>query len=272
MFMNRRQLIFVIILNALISVVIALAVVWAVEARRPDAEELAIALPPESLLTTLPTAVVGADNPTPTPDEAAPASPNTDSEPTAAPTATLDPATQQIYTIQSGDSLSAVAGRFGTTVDAIMKANELTDPNVVFVGQRLIIPVANGGTNSGTSAASPGENAPATTAPLSTGQGILIRTVDGPSVLVTEAVQIVNDSNTVVNLNGWRLERENGPAYTFGPTQSVFPGGNLWLHTGSGADTTVALYWNQSESVWQSGTVVRLVNAEGALVNSYTVP
>jgi hypothetical protein len=107
---------------------------------------------------------------------------------------------------------------------------------------------------------------------LSTGQGILIRTVDGPSVLVTEAVQIVNDSNTVVNLNGWRLERENGPVYTFGATQSIFPGGNLWLHTGNGADTTVALYWNQSESVWQSGTVVRLVNAEGALVNSYTVP
>ena len=31
--MNRRQLIFVIILNALISLVVALAVVWAVEAR-----------------------------------------------------------------------------------------------------------------------------------------------------------------------------------------------------------------------------------------------
>ena len=40
--MNRRQLIFVVMLNALISLVVALAVTWAIEARRPDAEALAI--------------------------------------------------------------------------------------------------------------------------------------------------------------------------------------------------------------------------------------
>ncbi|MCE7990161.1 MAG: LysM peptidoglycan-binding domain-containing protein [Caldilinea sp. CFX5] len=264
--MNRRQLLFIIILNSLISLVVALAVFWAVEARRPDPEELAIRLTPSTPIETLVTPVTDPNgNPNPPVAEAPTA--EQPAEPTAAPTPTLDPANQQIYTIQSGDSLSAVAGRFGTTVDAIMQANELKDANVIFVGQRLIIPVANGGNS-----ASPAENnAPATTAPLSNGQGVLIRTVDGPGTLVTEAVQIVNDSNDVVNLNGWRLERENGPAYTF-VNQNIFPGSNLWLHTGSGDDTTVALYWGQSEPVWQSGSVVRLLNAEGALVNSYTVP
>ena len=39
--MNRRQLALIIILNAIISLAIAIAVVWVVEARKPDPEELA---------------------------------------------------------------------------------------------------------------------------------------------------------------------------------------------------------------------------------------
>lgn len=266
--MNRRQLAFVIILNTLISIVVALAVVWAVEARRPDPEELAISTLTGTQGVTQPTPAteLGA-NPTLLPVESAPTAATQPEQSTAAPTATLDPANQQIYTIQSGDSLSAVAGRFGTTVDAIMAANELTDANVIFVGQRLIIPVANNSNG----AAPSSDSATATPAPLSNGEGLVIRTVDGPGAIVTEAVQLVNDSNTVVNLTGWRLERENGPAYTFGD-QNIFPGSNLWLHTGSGEDTTVALYWGQAEPVWQSGSVARLLNAEGSVVNRYTVP
>ena len=54
--MNRRQLAFVIVLNALISVVVALAVVWAVEARRPDPEALLIDAAPGAQPIILPTA------------------------------------------------------------------------------------------------------------------------------------------------------------------------------------------------------------------------
>ena len=42
--MNRRQLAFVILLNALVSLVIAVLVVWVVELRRPDPEALAARL------------------------------------------------------------------------------------------------------------------------------------------------------------------------------------------------------------------------------------
>jgi LysM repeat protein len=44
------------------------------------------------------------------------------------------------YVVEAGDTLSAIAERFETTVEAIMAANELTNPNDVFVDQELTIP------------------------------------------------------------------------------------------------------------------------------------
>ncbi len=44
------------------------------------------------------------------------------------------------YTVQAGDTLGGIAFKFGTTVSAILNANKLTNPNLIFVGQTLIIP------------------------------------------------------------------------------------------------------------------------------------
>ena len=44
------------------------------------------------------------------------------------------------YCVQPGDTLGAIAARFGTTVYAIMQANGLNNPNYIYVGQWLIIP------------------------------------------------------------------------------------------------------------------------------------
>lgn len=44
------------------------------------------------------------------------------------------------YIVRAGDTLSSIAARFGTTVTAIMEANDLTNPDLIFVGQVLIIP------------------------------------------------------------------------------------------------------------------------------------
>ncbi|MDX2076706.1 MAG: LysM peptidoglycan-binding domain-containing protein [bacterium] len=48
----------------------------------------------------------------------------------------------QEYTVVAGDTLSKIAQRFNTTVDAIVRANNLSNPNSLSVGQRLIIPPA----------------------------------------------------------------------------------------------------------------------------------
>lgn len=44
------------------------------------------------------------------------------------------------YIVRPGDTLFGIAARFGTTVDAIMRANRLQSP-FIYVGQQLFIPV-----------------------------------------------------------------------------------------------------------------------------------
>jgi len=49
------------------------------------------------------------------------------------------------YTVQSGDTLYSLARRHGTTVAAIVQANNLPDPNNIRIGQELIIPTVGTG-------------------------------------------------------------------------------------------------------------------------------
>lgn len=47
----------------------------------------------------------------------------------------------QVYNIRAGDSLSAIAARIGTTVDAIIGLNpQIENPNLIFPGQSILVP------------------------------------------------------------------------------------------------------------------------------------
>ncbi len=56
------------------------------------------------------------------------------------------PATAQesgnTYIVQPGDNLYRIALKFGVSPDALARANNIVNPNIVYVGQRLIIPAA----------------------------------------------------------------------------------------------------------------------------------
>jgi len=255
--MPRHQLLFIVLLNALISLAIAVAVVWVAEQRRPAAEELAALYTPQPPVVLIVT-------PTPAAQSAQPAAPVTGNQPAA--TATSAPASSsstEIYVVEAGDSLFGIALKFGLTIDGLMEANNLTNPDFVFVGQRLTISGAG-------SAASPAGGSALVSAPTPATDGLQLR-VEQPGNLAQEQVQVVNDSDAAFNLQGWTLSREGGPIYTFG-NLPIFPGGSVRLHSGNGEANSVNFYWAQTEPVWSSGTIARLRNPEGTVVTSVTVP
>jgi LysM repeat protein len=50
------------------------------------------------------------------------------------------PGSGQVYIVQRGDTLFSIARRFGSTVEAIQRANGIVNPTYISVGQRLVIP------------------------------------------------------------------------------------------------------------------------------------
>jgi LysM repeat protein len=59
------------------------------------------------------------------------------------------------YTVQQGDTLGSIAKRFGTTVAQIQALNNITNPDMVSVGQKLTVPGAAAGASSGAAVAVP---------------------------------------------------------------------------------------------------------------------
>ena len=45
-----------------------------------------------------------------------------------------------VYIVKPGDTLGSIADQFGTTVEAIVQANNIKDPDVIEEGQELLIP------------------------------------------------------------------------------------------------------------------------------------
>lgn len=64
-------------------------------------------------------------------------------------------AQQNTVVVQPGDTLSAIAARTGTTVQALMTANNIINPNRIFAGQVLVLPVVP---RPSTYTVQPGEN------------------------------------------------------------------------------------------------------------------
>jgi hypothetical protein len=150
-----------------------------------------------------------------------------------------------------------------------LRANNLSNPDYVFSGQRLVIPVQGGTVPTNTAGSQTPSSEPPSSEPDV--QGVAITAVSAAGDIANEQVLVVNESDSAFSLQGWRLERENGPSYTFGNVP-LFPGGSVQLHSGAGVDTTLDVFWNQPEPVWQSGAVARLLNTQDAVVSIFTVP
>jgi LysM repeat protein len=97
--------------------------------------------PPTS--TPVPTA-------TPVPSPTSPPTATPAIPPTPIPTPTFTPTPLPpaitVHVVQAGDTLLSLAAEYGTSATALAQANALADPNLIYVNQRLLVPLGQDGT------------------------------------------------------------------------------------------------------------------------------
>jgi LysM repeat protein len=187
---------------------------------------------------------------------------------------------EQEYRIQAGDTLGAIAVRFGVTVDEIMRANDITDPDRLVVGVVLIIPAEvqeqppeaeETSTPTATQTTSLPETPTETPPPASGTARVLIDSVVGAGDLESERVMLKRSGPGELSLAGWQLVEEGGETFIF-PQLILFEGGAVNIYTRAGQATVVALYWGLRAPVWESGEEVLLLDNQGNQQASYIVP
>ena len=47
--------------------------------------------------------------------------------------------TEQVYVVQSGDTLSGIASKYGTTYQDLAAKNGIGNPNLIYPGMRLVV-------------------------------------------------------------------------------------------------------------------------------------
>jgi LysM repeat protein len=154
------------------------------------------------------------------------------------------------YQVQSGDTFESIAARFGVDVNELVRVNGFTMSQQLGVGEVLRIPVG----------ANPADVV-----------GVRIESVLAVNDLDSERVVLQRTGEGDLEVAGWRLEDEDGNAYTF-PDLILNRGGAIELYSRTGTDTVVELFWGLERPVWQSGELVTLRDREGAIVATYAIP
>lgn len=183
------------------------------------------------------------------------------------------PSGETVYVVKAGDSLSAIAFQYGLSIEELMAANDLTDPDMVYIGQRLVIPVPGTVPLPSATAALVATTAASTPLPTNTrpaGPDLRIESVNlapegGDSIIV------LTNWGTWARLKDWTMDDGQGHVFTF-PDLSLFQGGSVNVHTTAGTNTEVNLYWGTNKPVLTSGTTLTLKDAAGAVVATYQIP
>nr|BAG55477.1 putative peptidoglycan-binding protein [uncultured bacterium] len=262
--MSLRRMLPFLLLNVIVSATVVLAILWWWDGRDQAAEPAAL----PAVVATLPANVEAAAGGEDAVGDTAVDNPAPDAPPdSASDTASGD---NPIHVVAAGDTLGRLSEQYDVTIDEIMTANELANPNLLSVGQQLIIPVYGMPEAAPEATAeSPSDTAdtPPTPIPTVAAVGgdaeITIVQVTGAGDLASEAVQLVNNGSSDANLQGWQLLDAHGNVYTFGGVTLFGTGAGIVIHTGSGQDTPTDLYWGIQAAIWEPGEEVTLVDAAG---------
>lgn len=254
--MSVRRMLPFILINIVVSAAVVLAILYWWDARE---SEVQITATPTTVIVALPEVATAA----------------ADLQGTDTPEPDPGPLT---HTVVAGQTLSNLSELYEVSMEDIMAANGITNPDVISVGQELVIPV--GGLATPTSESSSAETevvelpSPiATVAPLDTGEAIVeISGVTGVDNLQDESVQLTNSGSRQIALLDWKLADADGHVYTFGQITLFGDGAAIEIHTEPGVNGPADLYWGLSAPVWQSGERVTLLDADGNIQATYDIP
>jgi competence protein ComEC len=98
-----------------------------------------------------------------------------------------------------------------------------------------------------------------------------IQTLVGAGDINLERIQLVSAANSAIDLAGWKITDEQNNEFIF-PSITIYPGGGLNIYTHSGINTAVEVFWGRESAVWSSGETAKLIDPEGNLRASYSIP
>lgn len=116
-----------------------------------------------------------------------------------------------------------------------------------------------------------GDSAPADTVNPQTDIAVKISSVVGAGALNSEIVVVKFEGEGQLDISSWQLKDEDGNTFKF-PQLTLYPNGAVQVHTITGTDTVIDLYWGIGDAVWSSGESARLFDAQGNLRAVYRVP
>lgn len=255
--MDWRRMLMFIAINVIVSTIVVLVILSIWESRQPALATLpAFNNAPQSTMAPLNTEAVSVDIATPPPTTVA-----------LAPSLTPTPSGPFTYQIQAGDTLGRLALEFDIAIEDLLQANNLTEDDVLSIGQEIIIPVGGVTPLAATAELS-------STIPIETSGGpafVTIREITSPGQITNEALILTNLGETVT-LTGWTISDGNNHRFVF-PQITLFADVEININTRSGNNTPTELYWGEGEARWgTSGTVAYLRDASGKLVATYRVP
>ena len=130
-------------------------------------------------------------------------------------TATAPAAT---HMVSAGETLAGIAGKYGTSVDSLVSANNLANPNLIRIGQQIVIA---GGPTPATGTAAPGTagtGTPPTGATHTVGSGETLASIAARHGTTVEAIAAANGiTDTSVIYVGTVLQLTGG-AFVAAPT------------------------------------------------------
>lgn len=98
-----------------------------------------------------------------------------------------------------------------------------------------------------------------------------IVSVIGAGTLNAEWVVVSYKGEDQINLAHWELRDDDRNVYVF-PQLVLHKNGAVQVHTASGTNTVIDLYWGESSPVWESGEEAQLYDPSGNMRAKYKVP